>query len=151
MTAASAVSRREASGESAPLSADLREKYIIMQTIKVTLMLAVLAFVAFGAWQIGAAEVANLNFQEDIRNLAAQAGTHVGFVAPRSEEQETQAVIQKAGDHGIQLAPEQVTVQSAHNGEQSTWYLKADYSVPIDLGITSFRLHFTPASDRNGI
>ena len=119
-----------------------------MQTIKVTLILAVLALVAFAAWQIGAAEIANLNLQEDIRNLAAQAGTHVGFVAPRSEEQETQAVIQKAGEHGIKLAPQQITVQRTHNGELSTWYLKADYTVPINLVIVSFQLHFTPASDK---
>ena len=111
-------------------------------------MLAVLALVAVAAWQIGGAEIANLNFQEDIRDLAAQAGTHTGVVVPRSEQQETQAVIQKAGDHGIQLAPEQVTVQRTHNGELSTWYLKAEYTVPINLGITSFHLHFTPASDK---
>jgi hypothetical protein len=122
-----------------------------MQRIKGILILAVLALVAVVAWQIGSAEIANLNFQEDIRNLAAQAGTHVGFVAPRTEEQETQAVIQKAGEYGIQLAPKQVTVQRTHNGELSTWYLKADYTVPINLGIASFQLHFRPASDKSGI
>ena len=122
-----------------------------MRIIKVLLVLAVLGLVVFSAWQIGAAVIENMIFQEDIRDLAAQAGTHVGVVIPRSDEQVTQVVIQKAGEHGIELAPAQITVRRTQNGELSTWYLAADYTVPVNLGVASFRLHFTPTSDRSGI
>ena len=122
-----------------------------MGKIKILLILAVLGLIVFAAWQVGAAVIANMSFQEDIRDLAAQAGTHVGFVIPRSDEQVTQVVIQKAAERGIELAPAQITVRRTQNGELSTWYLAADYTVPVSLGITSFRLHFTPSSDRSGI
>lgn len=119
-----------------------------MQQIKVLLTLVALVLIVVTAWQVGAAEIANLNFQEEIRDLAAQAGTHVGVVIPRSEDQVTQVVIQKAGEHGIELAADQVTVKRTRNGELSTWYLAADYRVPINLWIVSFRLHFTPSSNK---
>jgi|SRR5215469_725627 len=121
--------------------------------IKVLLSLAVLTLIVAAAWQIGGAEIANLNFREDIRDVAAQAGTHIGYLSPMSEDQVTQLVIQKAGDRGITLAAEQITVKRvpAQRPEQSTWYLAADYSVPVNLGFTTIRLHFTPASERNGM
>lgn len=121
-----------------------------MPTFKAILTLAILILIGVTAWQVGAAEVANLNFQEDIRDLAAQAGTHVGVVIPRSDEQVMQVVIQKAGEHGIELTPEQVTVRRASTGEHSTWYLAVDYTVPINLGVTSFHMHFAPTSERRG-
>ena len=120
-----------------------------MRRIKVLLGLAILLVIAVSAWQIGAAETANLNFQEDIRDMASQAGTHTGVVAPSSDEQVTENLIRKAREHGIELTPAQITVKRTHNGEFSTWYLAADYTVPINLGITSFRLHFTPSSARS--
>ena len=120
--------------------------------IKALLSLAVLALIVAAAWQIGGAEIANLNFREDIRDVAAQAGTHIGYQNPMSEDQVTQLVIQKAGDHGITLTAEQITVKrvQAQRFDQSSWYLAADYTVPVNLGFTTVRLHFTPASERSG-
>lgn len=126
-------------------------KQFIMK-IKALLSLAVLALIVAAAWQIGGAEIANLNFREDIRDVAAQAGTHVGYQNPMSEDQVTQLVIQKAGDHGITLAPEQIMVKRLQQRpDLSTWYLAADYTVPVNLGFTTVRLHFTPASERSGM
>ena len=121
-----------------------------MQKIKVLFGLAVLALMVMAAWQIGGAEMANLNFREDIRDIAAQAGTHVGFQTPMSEEQVTQLVIEKANDHGIVLVQEQITVKRIPWRDLSTWYLAADYTVPVNLGFATIRLHFTPSSERSG-
>jgi hypothetical protein len=122
-----------------------------MQKIKVLLVLAVLAVAIMAGWQIAAAELAKVNFQEDLRDMASQAGTHIGVVAPSSEERVTQTIIRKAHDHGIELTPQQITVRRTQNGELSTWYLAADYAVPIKLGIFSFNMHFIPSSQRSGI
>lgn len=122
-----------------------------MHKMKVLLGLAVLALMVFAAWQIGGAEIANLNLREDIRDISAQAGTHIGFQTPMSEEKVTQLVIEEANDHGIVLVPEQITVKQTRKGDLSTWYLAADYTVPINLGFTTLRLHFTPSSERSGL
>lgn len=119
--------------------------------IKVLLCLAVLALIVATAWQIGGAEIAYLNFREELRDVAAQAGTHVGYQNPMNEDQVKQLLIQKAGDHGITLAPEQITVERLQTRpDLSIWYLAADYTVPVNLGFTTIQLHFTPASERRG-
>jgi hypothetical protein len=122
-----------------------------MPRIKILLGLAILGLALVAGWQIGAAELANVNFQEDLRDMASQAGAHVGVVAPSSDEQVTRTVMRKASEHGIELTPEQITVRRATSGELSTWYLAAEYTVPVNLGIYSFPLHFNPSSDRKGL
>jgi hypothetical protein len=119
-----------------------------MRNLKIFLGLAVLVLAAVAGWQIGSAEIANANLQEDMRDMASQAGTHLGVVAPSSEQEVRAAVVRKAREHGIVLAADQVTAQAQTSGERSIWYLAADYTVPVNLGLTSFRLHFTPSSIR---
>jgi hypothetical protein len=119
-----------------------------MRTTTIILSLAVLGLVAATGWQIGSAELANANFQEDIRDMASQAGVHMGVVAPLSDEEMVRAVIHKAGEHGIELDPNQITVQRIGDGEKSTMYLAADYRVPVKLLFFSFKLHFTASSRR---
>ena len=120
--------------------------------IKALLALAVLALIVAAGWQVGGAEIANLNFREDIRDVAAHGGTHTGYQNSMSEDQVTQILIQKAGDHGITLAPEQITVRRLQpRPDLSTWYLAADYTVLVNLGFTTVRLHFTPASEGTGL
>lgn len=122
-----------------------------MQRLKILIGVIVLVTVAAAGWQVGAAELANISFQEDIRDMASQAGTHVGVVAPSSEEQVAQMMIRKASEHGIELTPKQITVQRRQNGELSSWYLAAEYWVVIDLKIFSFPMHFHPSSERSGL
>ena len=115
-----------------------------MRTIKVILGVAVLVLAITVGWQIGSAEIANMNLQEDIRDLASQAGTHWGANAPRSDEEMRGLVILKAKEHGIDLDPSQVTVERANPGVHSTLFLSADYTQPVNLGIVTLPLHFTP-------
>jgi hypothetical protein len=122
-----------------------------MRNLKIILGIAVLILALRMGWQIGSAEVANMNFQEDLRDLGSQAGAHVGVVVPPgSDEDAARAVIRKAKEHGIELEPGQVTVRRIGSGETSTLYLAADYTVPINLVLFSFNLHFIPSSERNG-
>jgi|SRR5579864_43338 len=66
---------------------------------------------ALAGWRIGACELANMNFQDDLHDLASQVGTHIGFGAPSSDEETALSVIRKARERGIDLQPTQVTVR----------------------------------------
>jgi|SRR5450631_471206 len=122
-----------------------------MRNLKIILGIAVLILALRMGWQIGSAEVANMNFQEDLRDMGSQAGAHFGVVVPPgSDEDAARTVIRKAQEHGIELEPAQVTVRRMNSGERSTLYLAADYTVQINLVLFSFNLHFVPSSERNG-
>ena len=117
-----------------------------MRKIKIILALTVIVLIVMAAWQIGAWEIANINLQEDMRDMASQAGTRFGVVVPPSDEELMRAVIGKAKERGIDLAPNQVTVKRTNPGEHSTLYLAADYKVPVKLPFVSFSLHFKPSA-----
>jgi hypothetical protein len=119
-----------------------------MRKITIILGLAVLVLTVLAGWQIGACELANMNFQEDLHDLASQVGTHIGFAAPTSDEEMNLIVVRKAKEHGIDLQATQVTVRRTNSGETSTLYLAADYTVPVNLAFFSVNLHFTPTSDK---
>ena len=120
-----------------------------MRNLKIILGIVALVLALSTGWQIGAAVVANMNFQEDLRDMGSQAGAHVGVVVPPgSDEDAARAVIRKAKGHGIDLEPAQVTVRRMGSGETSTLYLTANYTVSINLALVSFNVHFTPSSER---
>jgi hypothetical protein len=119
-----------------------------MGRIKVIAGLIVVVMVGAIGWQVGSWEVANATLQEEIRDLAAQAGTHIGFVVPKSDDEMREAVIEKAKDHGIVLIPEQVTVRRVGAGESTTMYLAAEYSVTVNAGLFAFHLRFAPSSTK---
>ena len=110
-----------------------------MKKIILIVGLAVVALTGSAAWQVATWEIASTNLQ---------AGTHIGVVAPNSYEEMNRAVIRKAKEHGVELSPAQITVRRIGSGERTTFYLAADYTVPVNLGLFSFRLHFTPSSDK---
>ena len=121
-----------------------------MRNLKIILGIVVLVLALTTGSQIGSAVVANMNFQEDLRDMGSQAGAHVGVVVPQgSDEGAARAVIRKAKEHGIELEPTQVTVRRVGSGETSTLHLAADYTVPINLVLFSFNLHFVPSNEWN--
>jgi hypothetical protein len=122
-----------------------------MRRIAIIPGIAVLVLTALAGWRIGSCELANMNFQDDLHDLASQVGTHIGFAAPTSDEEMALSVIRKAKERGIDLQPTQVTVRRTSSGETSTLYLAADYTVPVNLAFFSFNLHFAPSSDKKGM
>lgn len=119
-----------------------------MRRIKIILLTALLALAVVMIWQVGSSEVANALLQGDMHDLASQVGVAATYSSPRSDEDFRAAVIRKAKDHGIDLKPEQVTVQRPDSGGNTPMYLAADYSVSVNLPYYSFVLHFTPSSDK---
>ena len=118
--------------------------------MKIVIGVAILVTAGTAAWRVSACEIANMNFQEDLRDMGSQAGMHVGVAAASSDDDMNSAVIRKAKEYGIELAPSQVRVER-HIGYQNaiTFHLAADYTVPVKLGLFSFSLHFNPSSDKS--
>ena len=119
-----------------------------MKRVKLILLLAVLGFAILGGWRVGSSEVANLEFQSDLQDLASPRSFRFGNSPAKSEDEMREAVIRKAREYSINLEPDQVTVRPPAPGANSM-YLAADYSVPVNLPRFSFTLHFTPSSEKN--
>ena len=121
-----------------------------MRALKLTLLGAVVVLLVVTAWQVGSRELANFELQDDLHDMASQLGARIGFNAPHSDDEYRNMVIRKAGDHGIVLTPEQVTVRRTGEGSETTAiYLAADYTAAVKLPGWSFALHFTPSSEKN--
>jgi hypothetical protein len=117
-----------------------------VQKLIFILALAILALAGIAGWQVGLDEWNNAELQDDLRDLASQAGVNSGLIGPRTDDQLRSAVIRKAAHYGIELDPEQVTVQRPGFGDRPVVYIAADYSVPVNVFGASFVLHFTPAT-----
>ena len=121
-----------------------------MRKAAVIVGLAVLLFAAFAAWQITACYVANSELRSDMKDLAVQNGARIGLVSFNTEEELRNAVVARAKEHGIQLAPEQVTVQRTLTPGMLEISLAADYEARVNLLGFSFAIHFTPSSSYRG-
>jgi hypothetical protein len=119
-----------------------------MGKAKAILVLAVLVLVLVAGWQIGSRELANLELQSDLRDLAAEVGTRIGLDARSTDEEFRNAILHKAEGHDIQVEPAQVTVIRTGAGWDSSVYLSVDYKVRVNLFVYSFNLHFTPSSKK---
>jgi len=116
--------------------------------VKIFIGISVLVFVVIVGWQIVSCELANVELQDDMQDLASQAGARIGFVEPRSDEDLRRAVMRKAKEHDIVLDPDQVRVQRTGSGDTSSVYLAADYTALVKLPGGSFTLHFTPSTGK---
>ncbi len=119
-----------------------------MRKIAFILGLAALALAAIAGWQIGSFYLANIELQGDMKDLAAQSGAQIGLTSPSSDEDLRTAVAGKAEQYGIQIAPEQVTLERTRAAEKSVVYLSTDYERRVNLLVFSFALHFSAASPR---
>ena len=119
-----------------------------MRKAKIILGLAVLGLALIAGWQIASCELANLEFQSDLRDIAAEIAARIGLSSPTTDEDLRNLVIHKAERYEIQLQPDQITVQHMGTGDQSTVYLVVDYKVRVNLPVYSLTLHFTPSSTK---
>ena len=119
-----------------------------MRKLTALVGLAILAVLVVIGYLVGASELANIELQDDLQDLASQLGTRIGLAAYGSDDELRAAVIRKAERRGIELEPQQITIEHMGSGYTATVYLAADYTVPIEFPGIAFRLHFTPASGR---
>ncbi len=119
-----------------------------MRLIRNVTVTAVFILAAFATWRVGSGGVANLQLQEDMHDLASQSANPIRYTPLRSDDEFRDAVVRKAREHGIELAPSQVVVQHTSSATAGV-YLAADYRVPVNLPWFSLTLHFTPSSAKN--
>ena len=120
-----------------------------MKRIKTLLLIAIFAFAILGGWKAGSCELANIELQEDMLDLASQVGSYSRFATePRSDDDYREAVVRDALSHDIRLKGSQVTVRHTDSGNTSKVYLAADYTETVTVAGYSFDLHFTPTSDK---
>lgn len=100
-------------------------------------------------WQVGACCLANSELQSDMRDLAVQNPFRVGLAPAPTEESLRASVIASAKEHGIELDPQQVTVECTLDPDTLSISLRADYDAQVNLLVSSFALHFTPSSSHN--
>lgn len=119
-----------------------------MGKVKIIVVVAVVVVGVIAGWQIASCELANVELESDLRDIASQAGARIGLETMSTEEELRSAVIHKAGEHNIQLQPEQVTVQRTGSGKESVIHVEADYQARVNVLGFSFTLHFTPTSTK---
>jgi hypothetical protein len=113
-----------------------------MGTVKAIIGFLLIIGVIYCGFQIIPPELTNYSFQDDLRNIAM-----VGGANPHQTDQELiDAIMKKAREHDITLAPEQITVQRIGTPGAPAVFVAADYSVPVSLPGYAFSLHFTPSS-----
>ncbi|MGB6383780.1 MAG: hypothetical protein WBD25_11680 [Terriglobales bacterium] len=100
-------------------------------------------------WKMFEPEFTNILFQDDLRDTAAQLGWRTGLSPPNSDEDLRNIVIRKAASHDIKLVPKQVTVRHSGTGERTSWYIAVDYTVPVNLLVYSYTVHFNTTSVGN--
>jgi hypothetical protein len=121
-----------------------------MRKTAIILGLALFLPIAFAAWQIVACYVSNAELQSDMKDLAVQNGARIGLASFSTEEELRNAVVASAKEHGIQLAPEQVTVRRTLTPGMLEISLAADYEARLNLLGFSFTIHFTPSRSYRG-
>ena len=114
--------------------------------MKYVFWIAIVVAVVMAGWEILEPEITNIVFQDELHDTAAQAGARIGLLVPTSDEELSNLVIRKAEKHDIPLEPRQVTVRRSGTPEHPVIYLAVDDTVPVNLRVYSFTLHFTPTS-----
>lgn len=112
--------------------------------------IAIFVAALMAGWEVLGPEITNFVFQDELRDSAAQLGWRTGVSPPNSDEELRTIVIRKAAQHDIELNPRQVTVQRSGTGEYTHWYIAVDYTVPVNLVVYSYSLHFSPTSTGGG-
>jgi hypothetical protein len=111
--------------------------------------IAVLVVAIIADWRMSEPRFTNILLQDDLRDTAAQLGWRTGLTPPNSDQDLRKIVIRKAASLDIKLAPGQVKVWHNGEGERTKWYIAVDYTVPVDLIVYSYNLHFNTTSADN--
>lgn len=112
---------------------------------KLTASLLLVAFViaAAGGWRLAACYIANDELRSELRFLAAQLGTRSGLTTPPSDQELRGTIIAKAKEEGIDLEPDQITVERTYTSDALILHLTVDYDGRADLFFYTLRPHFT--------
>ena len=117
-----------------------------MGKVKLIVALALLVLIVSTIWQVASWEVAYIELQDDLIDIAALNSARIGLDAPSSDDDLRDTVVRKAKEHGIQLQPKQVTVVRSGTPEAPRVSLAASYRVRVSLPGYTFTVPFKPTS-----
>ncbi len=112
-------------------------------TLRAIITVAVLAAIVYAATQILPVYVHNYELQDNLRQLSIQA---MAGQRPTVESVRN-AVLERAHDLDLPVKADDVKV--VLTGGKIT--IDLDYTVPIDLKVTTLNLHFTPSAENRAI
>jgi hypothetical protein len=117
---------------------------------KVKIILGVLVFALFMStgWQIASCELANYEFKDELKDVAAFNGARIGLLSQQTDDELRASVIRKAADHDIVLEPDQILVRRSGEGENAKVFLAAKYKARVRMPGISLVFHFTATSGR---
>jgi len=116
---------------------------------KLILAVALLALIVSTGWQLASCELANYELQDDLKDIASQAGARIGMARPSSDDELQQAVVARARNHDIQIDPAQVTVRRSGTEEAPVIFLTVNYTAKIGLPGCSVIFHFHTTSGKS--
>jgi|HubBroStandDraft_1064217.scaffolds.fasta_scaffold107320_2 hypothetical protein len=114
--------------------------------MKYVLWIVLVAAIGVAGWRIIAPQFANLVFQDELQDTAAQLGAYTGVSPPASNEELRNIVIRKAQKDDIALDPEHVSVRRSGKPGYPVIFIAADYTVNVNLLVYSYDVHFYPTS-----
>lgn len=117
-----------------------------MAKIKVIVGLILFAFVLSTGWQLAACEFANFQLRDDLKDVAAMGGSRIGLLAEASDSDLRDAVIRRAAQHNIRLAPNQILVQRSGTTENPKVFLAAKYRARVVMPGFSLIFHLNATS-----
>ncbi|HKF02836.1 MAG TPA: hypothetical protein VKB49_11005 [Candidatus Sulfotelmatobacter sp.] len=117
-----------------------------MKIIKIIVGLVVFAFVMSTGWQLAACEFANYQLRDDLRDVATMGSSRLGVLAESSDGDLREAVIRRAGQHGIHLVADQILVQRSGTTEHPVIFLAAKYRARVVMPGFSLIFHLKATS-----
>jgi hypothetical protein len=117
-----------------------------MGTIKVLIAASLIGAVVLVGMFVIPPYFANYQFEDDIKNEAMTL-----TYTTKTEDEIRQIVLKHATDEGIDLAPQQITVQRTGNQGNGTLLIEANYSVHVNLPGYPFDLALHAGTKNKGI
>jgi hypothetical protein len=121
-------------------------EYRSVGKIKLIAGLCGFALIAAMGWQIASCEFHNYLLKDDLKDVAAMGASKIGMAAPRSDKDLRAAVIRKAGEQGIHLAPEQILVRRSGSADDPVVFLAVRYQQRVVMPGFALIFHYTATS-----
>jgi hypothetical protein len=115
----------------------------------ILIVLLVLIPTVAAGWQIASAEIDNIEFHSDLRDISTQPAANIGLDSPKTDDQIRDQVVAAAAECGIHLQPDQVRLQRFTRDHYVRFGLAVDYTVRVNLLVRSLNLHFAQTCTPN--
>jgi hypothetical protein len=114
--------------------------------IKAIAGLCVFALILSTGWQIAACEFNNHLLKDDLKDLAAMNGSRIGLAGPDSGTDLRAAVVRKAREHNIYVAPDQILVESVGTRDNPAVFIVMKYKARVFMPGFALVFHYTATS-----